>query len=73
MGTARKPVELVERNGWLYKPDMTIPLKNDELDTHEREEDEYEQKQASIWEVIYRTIDKSTFIQVKNERDAAAV
>ena len=73
MGTARKPVQLVKRNCRYYKPDMTIPLKNDELDTHEREEGEYKQKQASIREVIYRTIDKSTFIQVKNETDAAAV
>lgn len=31
-----------------------------------------EQKQAAVREVIYRTVDKSTFLQVKNEITAAA-
>jgi len=31
-----------------------------------------DQSQAAVREVIYRTIDKTTFLQVKNEVDAAA-
>jgi gag-polypeptide of LTR copia-type len=73
LGTARKPAELIERNGDYYKPNVLTPLSDAELEKHEGEQDEYEQKQASVREVIYRTIDNSTFIQVKNEKDAAAV
>jgi hypothetical protein len=40
---------------------------------NEKDQDEYKQKQASVREVFYRTIDKSTFIQVKNKTDAAAI
>ena len=50
-----------------------ILLNNNELEKHEKEEDEYKQKQASVHKVIYKTTDKSTFIQVKNEEDTAAV
>jgi hypothetical protein len=73
LGTARRPVELVERGGSYYKQNSIAPLNDDELEKHETEQDEYEQKQASVREVIYRTIDNSTFLQVKNEKDAAAV
>ena len=73
MGTARKLVELVERSGDYYKPGALSPLNDDELEKHEKEQDEYEQKQASVCEVFYRTVNKSTFIQVKNETDAAAI
>ena len=75
IGTARKLVKLVERSGDYYKPGALSPLNlnNDELEKHEKEQDEYEQKQASVCEVFYRTVNKSTFIQVKNETDAAAV
>ena len=73
LGTARKPVDLEERGGKHYKPDSLTPLKDDEIEKHETEQDEYEQKQASVREVIYRTIDNSTFLQVKSEKDAAAV
>ena len=72
-GTARKPIELSERSGSYYKPNSLSPLTDEEMEKHEAENDEYEQKQASVREVIYRTIDSSTFIQIKNEKDAAAV
>ena len=73
LGTAWKPAELIECNGSYYKPNGLTPLSDAELEKHEEGQDEYEQKQASVWEVIYRTIDNSTFIQIKNEKDAAAV
>ena len=35
--------------------------------------DTYDQAQAAVREVIYRTIDKTTFLQVKNEVDTASM
>ncbi|KAF8797796.1 hypothetical protein BYT27DRAFT_7218939 [Phlegmacium glaucopus] len=72
-GTVRKPIQLVERVGEHYFPGLLAPLNEEELEKHEVEQDEYDQKQASVREIIYRTIDNSTFIQVKNEIDAVAV
>jgi uncharacterized protein YutE (UPF0331/DUF86 family) len=73
LGTAHRPVEIVERIRDYYNPAALSPLNDDKLEKHEKEQDEYEQKQASVREVIYRTINKSMFIQVKNEMDAAAI
>jgi hypothetical protein len=72
-GTVRKPADLVKRKGEYYRQGTLSPLNDKELEKHKKEQDGYEQKQASICEVFYRTVDKSTFIQVKNETDAAAV
>jgi gag-polypeptide of LTR copia-type len=72
-GTARRPADLVERNGEYYRQGTLSPLNDEELEKHEKEQDKYKQKQASFREVFYRTVDKSTFIQVKNETDATAV
>ncbi|KAF8805794.1 hypothetical protein BYT27DRAFT_7103701 [Phlegmacium glaucopus] len=72
-GTARKPIDLIARAGAYYRPSSLIPLTDDEIQRHEAEQDEYEQRQAAVREVIYRTIDNSMSIQVKNEPDAAAV
>ena len=73
LGTARKPETLVERNGSLYKPGSLAPLTDEELEKHEETVDTYDQMQAAVREVIYRTVDKTTFLQIKNESDAASV
>ena len=73
IGTARRPVELIECGGEYFKPHGLTPLGDDKLEKHETEQDKYEQKQASVQEVIYRTIDNSIFLQVKKERDTAAI
>jgi hypothetical protein len=72
LGTMRKPVDLVEQNGSFHKPGQLAPLTNEEVEKHEDEVDNYLMKQAAIREVIYRMIDMSMFLQVKNELDAAA-
>ncbi|KAF8805315.1 hypothetical protein BYT27DRAFT_7104775, partial [Phlegmacium glaucopus] len=72
-GTARKPEQLIERNGSLFKPGSIAPLNDEELEKHEEILDTYDQMQAAVREVIYRTIDKTTFLQVKNEIDAASM
>ena len=41
--------------------------------TKRKEEEAYEQKQVAIWEVIYWTIDKFMFLQVKNKSTATAI
>ena len=86
LGTACKPEELIERDGKFYKPlppssttsssakDSEVQAISDEaLQKHEDAIDLYDQMQAAVQEIIYRTIDKTTFIQVKNEKDAASV
>jgi gag-polypeptide of LTR copia-type len=72
-GTVRRPADLVKRNGEYYRRGTLSPLNDKELKKHKKEQDKYKQKQASVYEVFYRTVDKSMFIQVKNETDAAAV
>jgi len=73
LGTARKPVQVITRGGAFYKQGTLAPLTDEELEKHEDEQDDYDQKQASVREVIYQTIDNSTYLQVKNERDAASM
>jgi len=73
LGTAQKLVELREENGSLYKGITPDPLAEEEIEKHEVEEDKYEQQQAAVCEVIYQTVDKSTFLPVKNETTAAAI
>ncbi|KAF8155630.1 hypothetical protein B0H34DRAFT_659656, partial [Crassisporium funariophilum] len=72
-GSARKPTELIERSGDYYKPNSLSPLSDDQLEEHEKEVDIYDQKQAQVREVIYETISKSTFLQIKSQPSAAAV
>ena len=72
-GTARKPETPSERNGSHYKSGSLAPLSDEELEKHEDSVDTYDQSQAAVREVIYRTIDKTTFLQVKNEVNAAAM
>jgi hypothetical protein len=73
LGTARKPEELDERNGSFYKRNSLAPLTDEEVEKHEEAQDNYDQMQAAVREVIYRTVDNTTFLQVKNESDAAAM
>ena len=73
MGTARKPVALSEMNGDYFKPGRLAPLSDEELEKHEQEQDLYDQHQATVHNIIYRTVDKSTFLQVKGEKTADMV
>ena len=72
-GTARKPEDLKERNGNFFKPRTESPLTDDQLEAHEKEIDDYEQKEATLREIIYGTIDRSTFVQIKGETTAAGI
>jgi hypothetical protein len=77
-GTAQKPDTITEENDKLYKTsDMTKLLKKEltdtEVETLEKAADEYEQKEASVREVIYETISQSMFLQIKNKQTSAQV
>jgi hypothetical protein len=64
LGVVRQLAKLEERTGEHFKlPGGTTPLIDNELEKHEEDEDSYEKKQAAVREVIYRTVDKSTFLQ----------
>jgi hypothetical protein len=69
----RKLEQLVERSGSFYRHGVLAPLTDDELEKHEASQDTYDQMQAAVREVIYRTVDKTTFLQVKNESDATTM
>ncbi|KAF8236640.1 hypothetical protein L208DRAFT_1179416, partial [Tricholoma matsutake] len=72
IGTVRKLETLHESNGSFFRANSLAPLNDDEIKKHEDSQDAYDQMQA-VHEVIYQTVDKTTFIQVKNKVDAAAM
>ena len=72
MGTARKPESLQESNGSFFRGNSLAPLTDEEIEKHEEIQDSYDQMQAAVREVIYRTVDNTTFLQVKNEPNTAA-
>jgi hypothetical protein len=72
VGTALKPSSVVEKDGKYYlKLDDPEPLAEDALDKHEASVDSWEQKEAQVRELIYNTVDNSTFLQIKGEKTAA--
>jgi len=73
LGTAHKPEVPVEHNGSFYYQNSMNPLTDEELEKNEDEQDSYDQKQAAIQEIIYWTIDMSSFLQVKNKKTATDV
>jgi len=73
LGTTCKLEELVERSGSFYKHNSLAPLTDDEVEKHEEIQDTYGQQQVAVCKVIYRTINKTTFLQVKNEPDVTAM
>ena len=72
-GTARQPVQLIERNGSFYRPNELSPLSDEDLEKHEDSVDSYDQKEAQVREIIYKTVSKSVFLDIKDESSAARV
>ena len=64
---------LTEVNGAWYKHQATHPLTDVELEKHEDEQDEYDRCEAQVRELIYETVSKSVFLQIKGEQTAAGV
>ena len=69
-GTARKPVDIVEKEGKFFSFSGT-ELTSKQLDEHEDELDVWEEKEAQLRELVYNTVDNSTFLQIKGQPTAA--
>jgi hypothetical protein len=82
-GTARKPDEIKEHSdGKFYAvitpspttpPTTLVALSDTDIEAYETKMDEYLQKEALVRDVLYETVSKSTFLQIKNEPTAALV
>ena len=74
VGTALQPSPIIEKDGKFYlsATDVT-PLTDEALEEHETSVDTWEQKEAQVRELIYNTVDSSSFLQIKGEKTVAAL
>jgi hypothetical protein len=70
-GTARKPAEVEEKDGKVHKKGNARPMTDDELDTYLDTLDVYATKEAQVREVLYDTLSKTVFLQIKGQPTAA--
>ncbi|KIY46241.1 hypothetical protein FISHEDRAFT_29029, partial [Fistulina hepatica ATCC 64428] len=71
-GRKIKPEEPeIREDGKYYLPKASKPLSDDEANATWEKADEWAQNEAKIREVIYETVDQTTFMQIKNEPTAA--
>jgi len=74
VGTALQPSPLIEEAGKFYLSDTAVtPLTDEALEEHETSVDTWEQKEAQVRELIYNTVDSSSFLQIKGEKTVAAL
>ena len=73
VGTMLKPSTVIEKDEKFFKADDPKPLSEDALDKHKTSVDAWEQKEAQVHELIYNTMDNTTFLQIKREKTAAAL
>jgi len=72
-GTAKKPVEVEVINDKTHQKGKTAPMTDDELEEYYTSFADFEQKEAQVRDIIYETIPKSVFLQVKGQATAAKV
>jgi hypothetical protein len=72
-GTARKPAELIEKDDGFYlaSDSDSKALTDKQVDEHEELLDAWEEKEAQLRELVYNTVDNSTFLQIKGQPTAA--
>ena len=74
VGMVLKPSALVAKNGKFFlDASDTTPLSDNAVDKCEMSVDSWEQKEAQVCELIYNTMDNTTFLQIKGEKTAAAL
>ncbi|KAG5334083.1 hypothetical protein C0989_004396 [Termitomyces sp. Mn162] len=74
VGTAHKPVALVECDGSFFLDDNLLFLLLDkQLEEHEEVMEDWLQKEAMVPDIIYITVDQSTFHQTKEETTTTAI
>ncbi|KAJ6544451.1 hypothetical protein B0H19DRAFT_957107, partial [Mycena capillaripes] len=73
-GTARRPADLVEDpvGDWNIAG-TNMPLTDDELEAHEKKQDDYETKESKLRDLIYQTVSATRFTQIKDEQTAHRV
>ncbi|KAK0445659.1 uncharacterized protein EV420DRAFT_1648375 [Desarmillaria tabescens] len=67
------PMEMTEINGDYYLLGNLTPLSDNKVEKQLTLQDAYDQKEAQVHEMIYKTISTSTFMQIKNEPTTAAM
>ena len=68
---ACQPVQLTECNGSYYCLNKISSLSDEDLEKHKDYVDSYDQKEAQVREIIYKTVSKSVFLEIKDESSAA--
>ncbi|KAJ6484150.1 hypothetical protein C8R45DRAFT_830171, partial [Mycena sanguinolenta] len=74
-GTARKPADLVQDvlGDWFIDGGNGNPLNDDELEAHEKKQDDYETKESKLRDIIYQTVSPTRFSQIKDMSTAHRV
>jgi len=70
-GTARKPIEIEEKNGKVHKKGNATAMTDDEFEAYLDSIDTYAQKEAQVKEVLYDTLTKTVTLQIKGQPTAA--
>ena len=70
-GTARKPVEIEEKNGKMHKKGNATAMTDVEVEAYLNLVDTYAQKEAQVREVLYDTLSKTVTLQIKGQSTAA--
>ncbi|KAJ7167946.1 hypothetical protein C8R46DRAFT_819447, partial [Mycena filopes] len=73
-GTARAPADITQDvTGDWYLPGSITPLTDDEVEAHQKKEDDYEMKEAKLRDLIYQTVSTTRFSQIKDQKTAHEV
>ena len=70
-GTAKRPMEIEEKNGKVHRKGNTTAMTDDEFETYLDSIDTYAQKEAKVHEVLYDTLTKTVTLQIKGQPSAA--
>ncbi|KAJ7023300.1 hypothetical protein C8F04DRAFT_893862, partial [Mycena alexandri] len=73
-GTVHPPADITQDvlGDWFLNRSIT-PLTDDELEAHQKKEDEYKQKEAKLRDLIYQTVSPTCFSQIKGQKTAHQV
>jgi len=66
-GTAKKPIEVEEKNGKVHKKENATTMTDDEFESYLDSLDTYAQKEAQVRKVLYDTLTKMVTLQIKGQ------
>ncbi len=70
-GTARKPIEVEEKNGKVHKKGNATAMTDDEFESYLDSLDMYAQKEAQVHKILYDMLTKTVIPQFKEQPTAA--